>query len=123
MKYIAALTVALGLSLSPVAAQTSDTEEGLDLLEEGAQLLLRGLMNEFEPEMDNLRALIDEFGPQIETMMIELGPRLELMMELVDNFDNYGEPEMLPNGDIIIRRNPDAPEVTPEISPEGEVEL
>jgi hypothetical protein len=35
------------------------------------------------------------------------------MMALVDDMTNYELPEMLENGDIIIRRKPDAPVVEP----------
>ena len=31
------------------------------------------------------------------------------MLEKIDSFENYERPEILPNGDIIIRRREDAP--------------
>ena len=35
------------------------------------------------------------------------------MMAVIDDIGNYDMPEFLPNGDIIIRRSPDAPPFTP----------
>jgi hypothetical protein len=52
--------------------------------------------------------LLDQFGPAV-------APALEKMMALVDDMTNYELPEMLANGDIIIRRKPDAPVVEPPV--------
>ena len=71
-----------GLTLAAPAAandDTSDMEEGLGLLGEGMQLLLRGLADELEPALRN-------FSDQMEGL------------------NRYHPPEVLPNGDIIIRR-------------------
>ncbi len=69
--------------------------EGLDLLSEGTRLLLEGLVD-------------------------ELGPALEGLREGLSDLNAYHPPEMLPNGDIIIRRK--TPLEKGEI-PEGGVEL
>ena len=52
----------------------------------------------------------------------EMGPALAEMMTRIDDLRNYDSPEIMPNGDIIIRRKPDAPifEMDPET---GEVDL
>jgi hypothetical protein len=104
MRHAIALTVCLGLAL-PAAAQDTgeggpaDMEEGFSLLEEGTRLLLRGLMSEMEPALRELQGALQEL-------------------------DAYHAPEVLPNGDIIIRRKtpleaaPDAP-----AGEGGEVEL
>ena len=123
MKHFVALTLATSLAFSPVTAQTTEAEDGFSLMEEGARLLLRGLMTEMEPGMNDFRELMKEFGPQINAMVAQLGPRLEMMLDLVDDFKNYGNPEILPNGDIIIRRNPDAPSIEPHEDSDGEIEL
>ena len=82
---------------TPVIAEeprNRSLNEGLDLLSEGTQLLLRGLMEEMEPALDGMR-------------------------EALSDLDVYYPPEILPNGDIIIRRKvPLEPE-----APEGEIEL
>ncbi len=72
----------------------SDMQDGLDLLGEGTRRLLQGLSS-------------------------ELGPALDALRERLDDLDAYYPPEMLPNGDIIIRRR--TPLET-EI-PEGGVDL
>jgi hypothetical protein len=52
----------------------------------------------------------------------DIGPAMSQMLALIDDIRNYDAPEVLPNGDIIIRRNEDAPAY--EIDPEtGEVDL
>jgi len=122
MRHIAPIAVALSLSTAPVFAQ--DTEEGVDLMQEGAELLLRGLMNEMEPAIDDLRGMMEEFGPAMQLFADEMGPVLAEMLSKIDDIKNYEQPEFLPNGDIIIRRSPDAPTWdAPEVEPEGEVEL
>lgn len=99
MKQFAAFTVAIFVSLSPAFAQIEgNTEEGevgegLNLMEEGAKLLLRGLMSEMEPALDDLQGLADQMGPAFEELQGMIG-----------DYTNYHVPEILPNGDIIIRR-------------------
>jgi hypothetical protein len=79
------LTLLAGLAL-PVSAQDSrDFAEGMDLLSEGARRLM-------------------------EHVVGELGPLLLQLESLMDEITAYQAPEMLPNGDIIIRRRPDAPQ-------------
>lgn len=67
--------------------------EGLTLMEEGAKLLFRGLMAEMEPALEDLQGLADEMAPAFAELMGMIG-----------DFSNYRAPEVLPNGDIIIRR-------------------
>ncbi len=110
MKHIA-LALALSLSALPAAAQ--ETEEGFDLMEEGAKLLLRGLMTEMEPALRELEDFADEVGPAMKLLADEMGPALAELMSQIDDIRNYDPPEILPNGDIIIRRRPEAPEFEP----------
>lgn len=106
-----ALAFALVLSTSPVTAQ--DTEEGFDLMEEGAKLLLRGLMTEMEPALKDLEDFAQEVGPAMKLLADEMGPALAELMNQIDDIRNYDAPEILPNGDIIIRRRVDAPTFEP----------
>jgi hypothetical protein len=92
------LSVALAL---PVAAQDGadgpgDMEQGFSLLEEGARLMLRGLMAELAPMLDDMEGAISDLSA-------------------------YHAPEILPNGDILLRRKvPIAPEApTPESPSDG----
>ena len=123
MKNVLVTAAVLTALAAPVHAQeSSDTQEGFSLMEEGAKLLLRGLMSEIEPNMQEFQNLMEGFGPAMQSFMVELGPRLDELLEIIDDIENYGQPEMLPNGNIIMRRNPDAPSVTlPQT--EGEIEL
>lgn len=107
MNRFAALAFAAVLSASPALSQEADSEmkEGMTLLEEGARVFLRGLMNEMEPTLRELAEGME--------------PAMRKLLEIVDDFDAYELPERLPNGDIIIRRKPPAPPVEPD-APEGE---
>jgi len=64
-------------------------------MSEALRLFMRGLLEEMEPAIDDFSALLD-------------------------NFDAYHAPEVLPNGDIIIRRK--TPIEPGEVAP-GEIEL
>ena len=84
--------------------------EGLSLMEEGAKLLFRGLMTEMGPAMKDLQGLAKE-----------MAPALAELKEMIGDFSDYHAPEVLPNGDIIIRRKTPL-KVEPPLE-EGEVEL
>ncbi len=95
MKQILALGLVLSLGAMPLAAQDSKDEisEGMTLLQEGTRLLLEGLMNELGPAL------------------------LELKGQIID-LNAYHAPEVLPNGDIIIRRKEPL-----EVAPDGQTDL
>ncbi len=124
MKQIVVLTFALGLIITPAAAQDSEAEvqDGFDLMEEGARMLMRGLIAEMEPAMEDLRGSLEDFAPVMGEFAREIGPAFAELLGQVDDFRYYGSPEILPNGDIIIRRKPDAPIWMPETEG-GEIEL
>lgn len=100
--------VALGFA-NPAPAQTpapeDDLRRGLELLGQGAREMLEGLMDEMRPLLED-----------------EVVPMLERLGALVDDLSHYQLPELLPNGDILIRRAPDAPplEAAPDLPPIGE---
>lgn len=96
MKHIAALILASTLAAIPATAQDdSDISEGMDLLQQGTRLLFEGIMK-------------------------ELGPALEDLEGKVLDLNKYHAPEILPNGDIIIRRKTPLDAVPLE---DGEIEL
>lgn len=71
--------------------------QGFSLLEEGARLMLRGLMAEVAPLLNDLEGAISDLSA-------------------------YHPPEILPNGDIILRRKvPLVPEAAP--APGEEIEI
>lgn len=108
----ALIPLLLCLSLSPAFAQDAipampdDVDEGVSLLQQGAQLLLKGLMSNMEPAMQDMGRAITEMQPALKELLAMMG-----------DVTKYHAPEMLENGDIIIRRKtpaelaPVAPEV------------
>ncbi|WP_296425485.1 AAA+ family ATPase [Yoonia sp.] len=124
MKQFAPLTLAFALLVTPAAAQDSDTEveDGFGLIEEGAKMLMRGLMSEMAPAISDLRNSLEDKGPIIGEFVHEMGPALTDLLAQVDDLRHYQAPEFLPNGDIILRRKPDAPIWVPQDKPE-EIEL
>ena len=118
------LTAALVLPLTALPPQAQeadgDVQEGFSLMEEGAKLFLRGLLDEVEPALEEMENFAGEVEPALRDFAEEMGPALAELMSVIDEIGNYEAPEVLPNGDIIIRRREDAP---PYVAPEGEVEL
>lgn len=124
------LLIALCLVAAPALAQETppaeaqEAEDGFSLMEEGAKLLMRGLMSEMQPAFDEMEKALAEMGPALEGFGEEVGPRLHQLIRLIDDFRNYDAPVMLPNGDILIRRNaPLAPALPGQPGPNGEIEL
>lgn len=95
MKRFAPLCVLLCLS-----GAVSAEEDGLSLMERGAQMFLEGILKEVEPAIDGLERL----GPQLRSFAEEMGPALGAFLDKVDDWSMYHPPEILPNGDIILRR-------------------
>ena len=91
-------------------------EETPGLMQRGAEMFLRGLMNEMGPSLREMESALKDVQPEIRKLLA-----------LVDDLRNYQAPERLPNGDILIRRKPDAPPLVAPDGPtppkEGEVDL
>ncbi len=113
------LILSAALIATPAVAQ-DDTEKGFGLMELGAELILRGLMQEVEPAMDDLQSMIEDFGPALEEITEELAPVLSDILARVDDIRHYDAPEILPNGDIIMRRSKDAPDFVPDMVPDAD---
>ena len=111
------LALCLALAAAPVAAQgtpetapeTPPGDNGTSLMEEGARLFLRGLLSEMEPALDDMARALTELEP----MMRDLVAR-------IDDITAYQMPEILENGDILIRRKPDAPPWQPRPAPQAD---
>ena len=116
MRKVILLAALLGLG-APAAAQDEGMRDGLDLLGEGTRMILEGLMDEMRPMLEEARPFFEE----------EVLPLLDRLGEVMDDLSYYELPERLPNGDILIRRAPDAPPwgeaPLPEVGEGGEVEL
>ena len=105
---------ATALFAAPAAAQD---EGGKSLMEQGAELFFEGLRKEMEPALEDLLGLAEQFGPAMQSFIEEMGPALAEIGGKVKDWSAYEAPEMLPNGDIIIRRKPDAPDQPDEVAP------
>ncbi|TNF21534.1 MAG: hypothetical protein EP318_07150 [Rhodobacteraceae bacterium] len=111
--------IALTLALPATAQQEEAEGKGLSLMEEGARLFFRGLRDEMEPALRELEGMARDIEPSLRTFVQEMGPALREMFDRVEDWSAYHPPEMLPNGDIIIRRKTpqelmDEPQKTPE---------
>ena len=87
------------LLAAPASAQP---EEGPGLVERGVEMMMRQLLRDMAPAMEDLRGTV------------------EMLEGVIGEIENYEAPEMLPSGDIIIRRKC---EMAPDIPPDGEIEL
>ena len=124
MKQIIAAITALCLTSAPLAAQEAEEGEGFSLMERGMQLFFDGLMQEAEPAFDELRRIMDGIEPALSDFVAEMGPALREVLEEVEDWSNYHPPEILENGDIIIRRKtPEELDAMPEADPGESIEL
>ncbi len=106
--------------IAPVAL--AEEERGLSLMERGAMLFMEGIMKEMEPAIEEFEGFAQEMGPALKMFAEEMGPKLAEILEQVEDWSVYEAPEVLPNGDIIIRRKPDHPVEKP-IKPGEQIEL
>lgn len=108
-------------SAAPLHAQTSETEdEGLSLMEEGAKLFMRGLMDELDPAIRELEGIAQEIEPAFRDLARQMGPAFAEILSTIDNIRFYEAPVILENGDILIRRSDDAPPYAPREEPPAE---
>lgn len=114
MRRFATLILILSLAGTASTAQESSDDEAGSLMNRGAELFLRRLQEELGPRIDELRALADQAGPAMIDFLQEMGPALGVLIDDVKDWSRYEAPEMLENGDIIIRRKPD-PDPVPEL--------
>lgn len=114
------IAIALVAALPSFAAAQDDESDGFSLMEEGAKLFLRGMMDEAEPALKELQRLMQDMQPAMRDFVQEMGPALNELLGKVDDLSNYHPPEMLPNGDIIMRRKMP---MTVQPDEGGEIEL
>ena len=86
--------------MPPTAQADSTLPDALKELERQAEDLLG----------PDARAAVESLLPMIETLM-------ERLPIVIDNLPDYEVPEIMPNGDIIIRRKRKLPRVDPEAPP------
>ncbi|MCT8161497.1 hypothetical protein [Pseudoruegeria sp. SHC-113] len=120
MKQLSACLLAALIAFSaPLMAQEADDsrkDEGLSLMQEGLSLLFEELLKDMEPALRDLQDLQRDFQQ-------DMGPALEELMQRLGDLSEYHAPEVLENGDILIRRK--TPEELQLERPleEGEIEI
>lgn len=123
MKQITAMIALLCLFSTPSLAEESAEDNGRPLIEEGLRLFMEGMMREMQPALEDLEGMADEMRPALRDFMREMGPALARLLSDIEDLSAYEPPEILPNGDIIIRRKPPQDEVEPAPQPEDEIEI
>lgn len=103
----AALYLSLAMALAPFSVQAQEADSEGSLLEQGTEMFLKGLQEEIAPKLDEFLKHAEEIGPQMGAFLEQMGPALGDLMDEVQDWSRYELPEVLPNGDIIIRRKPD----------------
>ena len=113
---IRTVCVMSALAAAPIAAQdVTEEEQGRSLMEEGARLFFEGIQREMGPALEGLRDRAQEMEPA-------LGPALRDLMGEIGDLSAFHAPEVLPNGDILLRRKtPQEMQESPV--PDGEIEL
>lgn len=107
MKQILLPAALIALISSPLAAQEAEGEDsGPSLMERGAELFWEGLCQEMAPALEDLQGMMEEIGPAMGAFLAEMGPALAEIAKEVEDWSVYEMPEILPNGDIIIRKKP-----------------
>jgi len=97
------LTVTAACFLAfPALSQEAPKEDGLSLMQEGAKLFFKGIIQEMDPALEELQRLM--IKPGLRDFMLEMGPALADILGKIDDLSAYHMPEILPNGDIIMRR-------------------
>ena len=112
----------LAASVTMANAQDINEDSGLSLMERGAQMLMEGLMREMEPAMEGLQDMAEEFGPALRDFTAQMGPALRGLLDEVEDWSVYHPPEILENGDIIIRRKTPE-EMQPKTDPEDQIDI
>ncbi len=126
MRHVVILCAAL--AAGPVWAEDTPVEDapdvGSSLMEEGARLFFEGLQKEMAPALEGMRDFATQVGPQMQAFLLEMGPALGELAEKVEDWSSYHAPEMLPNGDIILRKKTPEEMAKPEDGlAEDDVEL
>ncbi len=85
-------------------------------MERGAQMFLEGILREVEPALKDL----EDLGPMLRGFVEEMGPALGELLGEIEDWSLYHPPEILRNGDIILRRKTDEERVAPGADTQSE---
>lgn len=121
MRHRFAIPLVAVLTASTMTSAMAQDESGPSLMEQGLELFFEGLRDEMGPTLESFEDWAEQFGPSMQGFMSEMGPALSELMEQVQDWSRYEMPEVLPNGDILIRRKPD--EAGEDVQKPGEIEL
>lgn len=117
-KLVAVISIFTCLNAASLRAE----ESGSSLMERGAKLFFEGILKEVEPAVKDLQGMMEEMEPALQDFVQRMGPALAELMDEVEDFSAYHPPEVLPNGDIILRKKtPEEHESLPQS--EGEIDL
>ena len=100
MKPLVPTALAAMIAMAPVTPVLAQEAEGPTVLERGLRLFMEGLLEEMEPAMRDMEDLAEDAAPLLDRMRRDLAESLEGF----EGIGGYEAPEMLPNGDILIRR-------------------
>ena len=104
MKHVVALLIALSIT-SPAQAEGQTMDN---------------LLKQFEDLSKNAQSMLEGWVADIGPKLEELGPTLEEFADKIGDMSAYHPPEILDNGDIIIRRKiPTEPIPAPEAEKEA----
>ncbi|OWU73045.1 hypothetical protein ATO3_15140 [Marinibacterium profundimaris] len=104
------ILLAVPATLALAAPAMAQDDDGAP--RDGIDRFFDGLRDGMDGALGTLENWTEEVGPAMRSFMEEMGPALAEMMDEVKDWSRYEAPEMLPNGDIIIRRKP-------EVAPDG----
>ena len=117
MKHV---VLALLLAVPAAAQETAPSpEDGSSSMERGLRLFMDGLREEVEPALRGFQGLAEDARPYLEELQRNLS-------DVVEDVDAYEAPEILENGDIIIRRKEPLttdPDAETDPNPDGSVDL
>ncbi|GAB5437696.1 MAG: hypothetical protein FalmKO_28210 [Falsiruegeria mediterranea] len=120
MKHILMLSTVGLLMTAPLQAQDTGGEpDEKSLMEQGAELFFKGLRQEMEPALESMLEMAEQFGPSMLSFLEQMGPALTDLVDEVQDWSAYHAPEMLPNGDIIIRKKRPEEQVPETAEPDG----
>ena len=117
MRQIVPIALAAAQFAAPATAQIEEVpeDEGFSLMQRGAELFFEGIMGEMEPAIEDFREFAKTAEPHLRALLSEMGPALMQVLDRIDDIANYEAPEILENGDIILRRKREAPDFTPDL--------
>ena len=122
MRQFVLIPVVTAALAAPLSAQSKEAVDPPSLMERGIELFLEGLLDEIDPALRDMEQFADEMQPRLREFLEEMGPALDGVLSQIEDWSLYHPPEVLDNGDILLRRKmPDEmprPDAGPQDTPE-----